>query len=189
MGPPGRRCQGLAVPADLRYPWPMSERDLFPSAQHDHGHCVRDALAAAEISCRDQGAKLTPIRRRVLELVWANHEPVGAYGLLDRLAAEGMKAEPPTVYRALDFLLAHGLVHRLERLNAYVGCSHSPGPHAAQFLICTGCGRVAELDDPAIGAALQDGASARGFTISRQTVEVEGLCADCRSIIPEPRRR
>jgi len=157
----------------------MSEHDPFPPVQHDHDHCVRDALAAAELSCREQGAKLTPIRRRVLELVWASHEPVGAYGLLDRLTSEGLKAVPPTVYRALDFLLEHGLVHRLERLNAYVGCSHSPGPHAAQFLICGACHRVAELDDPAIGAALRRGAADRGFTVSRQTVEVEGLCPDC----------
>jgi Fur family zinc uptake transcriptional regulator len=160
----------------------MTVPALFPAAQHNHHDCVRDALAAAELSCQAQGARLTAIRRRVLELVWASHEPVGAYGLLDRLSKEGVKAVPPTVYRALDFLLEHGLVHRLERLNAYVGCSHSHGPHAAQFLICTGCGRVAELDDPAIGSALARSASSRGFTISRQTVEVEGLCPDCRKV-------
>jgi|SRR5579859_3997147 len=158
----------------------MNAPALFPAAQHDHGDCVRDALAAAEASCQAQGARLTAIRRRVLELVWASHEPVGAYGLLDRLAAEGTKSVPPTIYRALDFLMEHGLVHRLERLNAYVGCSHRHGPHAAQFLICTDCGRVAELDDPAIGSALLQGAKSRDFTVSRQTVEVEGLCPDCR---------
>jgi Fur family zinc uptake transcriptional regulator len=155
---------------------------LFPAAQHDHQDCVRAALEAAELSCQAQGARLTPIRRRILELVWASHEPVGAYGLLDRLANEGVKAVPPTIYRALDFLLEQGLVHRLERLNAYVGCSHRHGPHAAQFLICTGCGRVAELDDPAIGSALLQSAKSRGFSVSRQTVEVEGLCPDCRKV-------
>lgn len=160
----------------------MTVPALFPSAHHDHDDCVRDALDAAERSCQTRGARLTAIRRRVLELVWASHEPVGAYGLLDRLSAEGVKAVPPTVYRALDFLLEQGLVHKLERLNAFVGCSHRHGPHAAQFLICTGCGRVAELDDPAIGSALEEGARSRGFTISRQTVEVEGRCADCRLI-------
>jgi Fur family zinc uptake transcriptional regulator len=153
----------------------------FPATHHDHDDCVRDALAVAELSCQRQGAKLTAVRRRVLELVWASHDPVGAYGLLDRLAADGIKAVPPTVYRALDFLLQHGLVHRLERLNAYVGCSHQAGPHAAQFLICSGCRRVAELDDPAIGEALADSAAARGFVVTRQTVEVEGLCPACRT--------
>jgi len=154
----------------------------FSAAPHDHDDCVRDALAAAELFCQARGARLTPIRRRVLELVWASHEPVGAYGLLDRLAAEGGKAVPPTVYRALDFLMEHGLVHRLERLNAYVGCAHRHGPHAAQFLICTGCGRVAELDDPDIGAALTGSAQSRGFSITRQTVEAEGICSDCRTL-------
>jgi len=160
----------------------MNMLALFPAAQHDHDDCVRDAMAAAELSCQAKGARLTAIRRRILELVWASHDPVGAYGLLDRLASEGVKAVPPTVYRALDFLLEQGLVHRLERLNAYVGCAHLHGPHAAQFLICTGCGRVAELDDPAIGAALVGGAKRHGFTITRQTVEVEGLCPDCRKV-------
>jgi Fur family zinc uptake transcriptional regulator len=158
----------------------MVNADLFPPKQHNHADCVRDALAAAEISCQKQGARLTPVRRRILELVWASHDPVGAYGLLDRLAAEGIKAVPPTVYRALDFLLEHGLVHRLERLNAFVGCTHTSGPHTAQFLICTSCRRVAELDDPAIGHSLGDAAAKRGFVVTRQTVEVEGLCAACR---------
>jgi Fur family zinc uptake transcriptional regulator len=158
----------------------MTSAALFPATQHDHADCVRDALAAAEAGCQARGARLTPIRRRVLELVWASHEPVGAYGILDRLAAEGTRSVPPTVYRALDFLLEQGLVHRLERLNAYVGCAHRQGPHAAQFLICTGCGRVAELDDPAIRSALLQGAKRRGFTVSRQTVELEGSCQDCR---------
>ena len=151
----------------------------FPAPQHDHQDCVRDALAAAELACQAQGARLTAIRRRVLELVWASHAPVGAYGLLDRLSADGIKAVPPTVYRALDFLLEQGLVHRLERLNAYVGCSHQHGPHAAQFLICTGCGRVAELDDSGVSSALLRSAKSRGFTVNQQTVEVEGLCGDC----------
>ena len=155
--------------------------DHFSSAPHDHQDCVREAMAAAEASCQRRGARLTAVCRRVLELVWASHDPVGAYGLLDRLAAEGVKAVPPTVYRALDFLLEHGLVHRLERLNAYVGCSHSEGPHAAQFLICADCRRVVELDDPTIGQALAASAARRGFTISKQTVEVEGLCAACRA--------
>ena len=72
----------------------MNAPALFPAPQHDHQDCVRDALEAAERSCQAHGARLTPIRRRILELVWASHEPVGAYGLLDRLAAEGVKSVP-----------------------------------------------------------------------------------------------
>ncbi|MEW5726723.1 MAG: Fur family transcriptional regulator [Pseudomonadota bacterium] len=153
----------------------------FPSPHHDHATCVAHAVAAAEAECRRRGARLTDVRRRVLELVWSGHQPVGAYAVLEALAREGFCAAPPTVYRALDFLLAHGLVHRIERLNAFVGCSHPGIPHAGQFLLCTGCGAAAELDDPAIDAALSAAAARMGFSAARQTVEIEGLCPACRA--------
>jgi Fur family zinc uptake transcriptional regulator len=154
--------------------------DCFPPFAHDHDDCVRTAIDAAESQCERRGARFTALRRRVLELVWSSHEPVGAYALLDILKAEGHGAAPPTVYRALDFLIEQGLVHRLERLNAFVGCRHPESPHSAQFLICTRCGRIAELDDSAIGLAINKGAEALGFAVVRQTIEVEGLCPDCR---------
>jgi Fur family zinc uptake transcriptional regulator len=156
---------------------------VFPSPSHDHDGCVRAALDAAELRCGRRGARLTTLRRRVLELVWSSHEPVGAYALLDALKAEGQASAPPTVYRALEFLLDQGLVHRLERLNAFVGCARPEEVHAAQFLICTTCGRVAELDDLAIDAALRGGAEKLGFTVTRQTVEVEGCCPDCQKTL------
>lgn len=155
----------------------------FPSLGHDHGGCVHEALAWADAHCARQGVRLTPLRRRVLELVWESHAPVGAYALLDHLKSEGQNAAPPTVYRALDFLLEQGLVHKLERLNAFIGCNHrharGDGTHAAQFMICTQCGRAVELDDPAIDQAVQSCAQRLGFSVLRQTVEVEGLCPHC----------
>ncbi|HSV28648.1 MAG TPA: Fur family transcriptional regulator [Candidatus Omnitrophota bacterium] len=153
----------------------------FPPAHHDHGHCVAHALEAAEAECRRRGARLTEVRRRVLELVWQSHQPVGAYAVLEALGREGFCAAPPTVYRALDFLLAHGLVHRIERLNAFVGCSHLGAPHAARFLLCSRCGAAAELDDPAIDGAVAAAAARLGFSIGRQTVEIEGVCPACQS--------
>ncbi len=162
--------------------------DQFPSPAHNHRNCVRTALDAATLRGERQGARFTTLRRRVLELVWDSHEPVGAYALLDTLKAEGHAAAPPTVYRALDFLIDQGLVHRLERLNAFVGCPRPDASHSAHFLICTECGRAAEMrDDPAVDAALQKAADALGFTISRRTIEVEGLCADCRERHPSVR--
>lgn len=149
----------------------------FPAANHDHHRCVAHALAAAEAECARRGARLTEIRRRVLELVWASHAPVGAYAILEKL---GRSAAPPTVYRALDFLLAHGLVHRIERLNAFVGCSHPGAPHAGQFLLCTQCGAAAELDDGAIAGALAAAAAQLGFSVTGQTIEAEGQCPACR---------
>ena len=97
-------------------------RPKFDSDGHDHRRCVADALDKAEALCSDRGARLTKLRCRVLELVWNSHAPIGAYDVLRRLSQEHQSAAPPTVYRALDFLLEQGLIHRIESLNAYIGC-------------------------------------------------------------------
>ena len=152
----------------------------FPSERHDHHACVAEALAQARAVCTEQGGRLTPQRQQILELVWQEHKPVGAYELLDRLRESGIKAAPPTVYRALDFLLAHGLIHRIESLNAFTGCSAPGTPHQGQFLVCSQCHRVAELDDSAIDRQLDASARKLGFEIEHRTVEVSGLCASCR---------
>lgn len=151
----------------------------FKPNEHRHQACIEAALRAAEQTCTSNGVRLTPIRRRVLELVWTRHEPVGAYEILDRLRREKRNAAPPTVYRALDFLLEHGLVHRIESLNAFVGCGEPGHPHTAQFLICQTCGIVGELDDPEIEAMLRGKADRLGFDARRQTIEIMGLCPGC----------
>lgn len=152
----------------------------FLPSRHRHQNCVADALEKAELICTERGLRLTPLRRRVLELIWTGHEPVGAYELLDRLRDEKRNAAPPTVYRALDFLLEHGLVHRLESLNAFVGCGEAGHrAHEGQFLICQDCGTVGELDDPEIEKLLTRKARGLGFDPRRQTIEIQGLCPDC----------
>lgn len=157
---------------------PMSA--LFPSRRHDHRACIADALAQARAICAEQGGRLTPQRQQVLELVWREHKPVGAYELLERLREAGHKAAPPTVYRALDFLITHGLIHRIESLNAFTGCTTPGTPHRGQFLVCSQCQHVAELDDSAINYQLDASARQLGFVIERQTVEISGLCPRCR---------
>ncbi|MBI4183458.1 MAG: transcriptional repressor [Proteobacteria bacterium] len=151
----------------------------FPTKRHDHAHCVAAAIAAAEEVCARAGATLTPLRRRVLELVWTQHRPVRAYGLLERLRDERRGAAPPTVYRALDFLIAHGLVHRIESLNAFIGCGDPRNRHGGQFLICRACGHVAELDDAGIARKVAERAKALGFLPEVQTIEIAGLCPAC----------
>lgn len=151
----------------------------FAGGGHDHGTCVETALAAAAAVCVKRGARLTPLRRRVLELIWRNHAPVGAYDLLRALATTQPGAAPPTVYRALDFLLAHGLVHRIESLNAFVGCAHPQQTHGGQFLLCSDCGAAAEVHDPRVDAAIGRRAAELGFAVGRKTVEVQGLCGPC----------
>jgi len=150
------------------------------AGEHDHNHCIEQALDAAQQICRRRGSRLTTLRRRVLELVWRRHEPVKAYDLLDALRAEHAGAAPPTVYRALDFLRAEGLIHRLESLNAYVGCPAPAAGHSGQFLICDRCHGVAELDDQQVHNDLRQDAEALGFQISSAIIEVQGLCRYCR---------
>lgn len=152
----------------------------FQREKHDHRQCVTSALARAAKVCAGNGARLTALRRRVLELVWRSHRPVRAYDLLGALARERANAAPPTVYRALDFLQAQGLVHRIESLNAFIGCDRPGEAHAGQFLICRECGRAAEMADGRIEAAMRHGSAAAGFYLERPTVEGIGLCPDCR---------
>ena len=139
-------------------------------------------LDRAAERCARRGARLTEIRRRVLALIIDGGGPLGAYALLDRLKAERANATPVTVYRALDFLMAHGLIHKIERLNAFIACADGAEhahQHAAQFLICHTCGMVAELEDPSIAEAIKRAAGETGFRPDRATIEVEGSCAAC----------
>ncbi|MGI9311007.1 MAG: Fur family transcriptional regulator [bacterium] len=159
---------------------PAAAAPAFRTSRHNHDHCIAAAMARAEARCRREGVRFTRIRRRVLELIWASHRPASAYDLLQQLRREKRNAEPPTVYRALDFLLANRLAHRIESLNAYVGCARPQHPHVGQFLICSDCNQVAELDDAALQRKIASTASRAGLEAARQTVEIIGRCARCR---------
>ena len=158
----------------------MARATPFPAAEHDHHNCVENALETAEKVCRDRGLRLTKTRRRVLEIVWNSHKPVGAYDILETMSGEGRRAAPPTVYRALEFLIEADLVHRLDTLNAFVGCPDPHQSHNGQFLICRDCRSVAELADIELTRIINRKAEGLGFTAVRQMLEVEGLCPDCR---------
>ena len=148
---------------------------------HDHSRCVSHALAEAEAICARQGLRLTALRKRVLELVWASHKPLGAYDILAVLSEQdGRRAAPPTVYRALDFLMANGFVHKLASVNSFVACHHpSSHQHSVPFLICDRCHNAVELEDRDIVSQLEKRAKELGFRPQAQTLEVHGLCADC----------
>jgi Fur family zinc uptake transcriptional regulator len=148
---------------------------------HDHDHCVEDAVEAAEKLCAERGIRFTPLRRRVLELVWSSHKPVGAYALLDQLRDEELGSAPPTVYRALDFLIENGLIHRIERMNAFIGCSHPGEVHRGFFLICAECGNADELESASVAESIATSAGKRGFIARDMTLEVTGVCAACRA--------
>ncbi len=156
------------------------------SAEFSQG--TSELLDRARVVCEQRGARLTELRRQVLGMILDSTSPVGAYELLDRLNRTRRRVAPPSVYRALGFLLEHGLIHRIERLSAFVGCiaGCTAAPHGAlhthavQFLICRSCGAVVEIENQAVTALLGRAAQHVGFSISGAIVEAEGLCSACR---------
>ncbi|GAA0396508.1 Fur family transcriptional regulator [Cocleimonas flava] len=144
-----------------------------------HNHCISTAIKQGEEICNEKGLKFTAIRRKVLELVWETHKPAKAYDILEKLAKEDGAPVPPTVYRALDFLLQNGLVHRINSLNAFVGCSH-PGLHnQCFFMICTHCEKVTECCTTELGKAIDITTKENSFTRESVSLEILGACQSC----------
>jgi Fur family transcriptional regulator, zinc uptake regulator len=150
-------------------------------ARHDHAPCSAEALARAEAVAAEKGLRMTPVRRRTLEILLEGHRALGAYEVLQRLAAEGFGNQPPVAYRALEFLTEQGLAHRIQRLNAFTACMHTGEAHAPAFLICRACNLVAEAAAAPVQAALEDSAAETGFLIERSTIEALGLCPACQA--------
>ena len=148
-------------------------------AAHDHDRCAHDLLSQADALAESRGARLTPVRRRALEILLEAHRALGAYEVLDRLAQDGYGNQPPVAYRALDFLVEQGLAHRISRLNAFMACTHPSESHSPAFFICRDCNAVAEVSGQTARAALADAAVAIGFSVDRVAIEVTGLCPAC----------
>ena len=146
---------------------------------HDHTACITSGVAAVDEQCRQNGLQLTPVRRRVLEILLHQHCAIGAYDILDKLREEGLGSQPPVAYRALDFLVKNGFAHKIEKLNAFTACTCPGEDHSPAFLICRVCGSVAEaLANPDKGRLARTAQDA-GFTIERIVVEAEGVCPNC----------
>jgi Fur family transcriptional regulator, zinc uptake regulator len=156
-------------------------QSVFPAPDHDHGRCASAAIAHAEVLCAARAQRLTPMRRHVLEALLDSHRPLGAYEIIERLAALGRPA-PITVYRALDFLRDNGLVHRIESRNAFVACvhNHGGGDDLIVFLICERCGAVGEAPGANVAETLKASARAAGFAPESPVIEIAGICAHCR---------
>ncbi|TBR43898.1 transcriptional repressor [Marinomonas agarivorans] len=148
---------------------------------HNHADCIENALKVAEELCLQHKQKLTKVRRRALELIWESHRPLGAYQLLAKLSEEGFNSAPPTVYRALDFLLNAGLIHKVESMNAYLGCAHADKKHKGYFLICEKCHNVMECDYQDIHEKLSANVAKNGFLLRSNTIELIGLCQACQN--------
>ncbi|MGH1471996.1 MAG: Fur family transcriptional regulator [Cellvibrionaceae bacterium] len=159
------------------------DRDMnLPLHNHDHQHCIDDALDVAKTLCQQRGVKLTQQREQVLKLVWQSHKPLGAYALMEMLADAITKpVAPPTVYRALEFLSEQGLIHKIHSLNAFVGCATPNQAHHSHFLICRDCHVAIECGDNELIHSIDSIANQFDFTVDHQSLEVMGLCSDCQS--------
>ena len=149
------------------------------SEPHHHTHNARGFVREVSAECEKRGLRLTEIRLRVLELIAAAEKPVKAYDLLDQIKDDRGNAAPPTVYRALDFLLENAFIHKLESINAYVGCHHPSVVHQVPFLICDVCESATEICDERVSRLLSEQARAMGFRARAQTLEVHGKCKHC----------
>jgi Fur family zinc uptake transcriptional regulator len=146
--------------------------------------------AQVERACLRQGVQLTPLRRRVLDILTDSGAPLGAYAILEEMSRrEGKHVAPPTVYRTLDFFLEHGFVHKIESLNAYAPCEHLGHAHHGMLLICEACGRSEEVEDADVMAEIASATAGAGFTLRRVTAEVQGLCRRCADTRERPIRR
>jgi Fur family zinc uptake transcriptional regulator len=153
----------------------------FPALDHDHKRCVAEALTRAEEACNAHGARLTPLRRRVLQVLAESHSPLGAYEIVERLKKTREPVPAMSVYRALDFLLSEGLIHRIESQNAFLACIHGhETKDIVLFLLCERCKRVAEVTSGALGRDLSQAARGVGFSARGRVLEVSGLCNTCK---------
>jgi len=157
----------------------MSFDNMSIPLSHDHKKCISEAINMAERLCINRSVKLTPIRRKVLELIWESHKAVKAYDLLDQIKPLNYCAKPATVYRALDFLMSQGLIHKVESLNAYVGCNCSGRQHEQLLLICDQCHEIEERAAFEVMHALSSEIEQAGFAISYKSIEIHGTCAAC----------
>jgi Fur family zinc uptake transcriptional regulator len=155
-------------------------RPTFPAPGHDHDRCTADAINHAVQVCERRAQKFTPIRRQVLQALLSSHRPLGAYEVIEELAKSMARPAPITVYRALDFLMENGLVHRIESRNAFLACAHDHDDSAmVAFLICDRCGSVGEIPAGRVAQSLSDAARITGFTPKLSVVEITGTCAHC----------
>jgi len=157
----------------------MTNAPAFPDDTHDHAECRHRALLNAEETLARKKARLTPDRKAVLEALLDDHRAQGAYDLMERIDWRGRRPAPTVIYRALDFLVSHGLAHKIESLNAFMACPQAGQNHRPMIMICSDCAQVAEFDAPAIGRSISKAAAAKGFVPRETTVEVTGLCAAC----------
>ena len=155
--------------------------DTIGFETNDHHSCIAEGLRTVAIYCAAHKLQFTAVRRHVLEIMLQEHRAMGAYEILDKLREAGLGSQPPVAYRALDFLVRHGFAHKIERLNAFIACTHPGETHTPAFLICRNCDAVAEAHAEPSRGMLGRAATDTGFKIEQAVIEALGLCPKCAS--------
>ncbi|ODN43364.1 transcriptional repressor [Piscirickettsia litoralis] len=151
----------------------------YACPEEHHQHSLDELLKNVSQICAQKGLRLTDVRKRVLTLIWQAQSPIGAYALLEILQQHQTNAKPPTIYRALDFLLEHRFIHRISSLNAYIACAHPEYHHSAYFFICKSCNASFEISHPALDQTIEQAVQPFGCRIENKIIEVTGLCKTC----------
>ena len=157
-------------------------KNAFPAPNHNHSRCLSEAIDKAEKLFSRRKLRLTPLRQQIYRQILTSHDAVGAYDILDRMRRQGREIAPITAYRILDLLAEIGLIHRLERQNAYYACFHDHKDDKNFIaLVCRRCGTIAELMDRKINRVFDALEKEAGFSKEKRILEVEGLCQRCRA--------
>ena len=150
-----------------------------------NSHCEADDtdiaqfMLGVESRCKERGASLTPIRKEVLSLLVRSPNGLKAYDLLNQIKSVRANATPPTVYRALDFLIAQGLAHKIGRMNLFVACRHASHQLPSLFVVCQKCGAVRELEEPEVMQGLSEMLANAGYRLDSPEVEITAVCPSC----------
>lgn len=145
----------------------------------DHKNCLKDLEKKIEITCQEQNLKFTDLRREVFLIISKNHGMIKAYDILAQMRKKNPSTEPPTVYRALDFLMENNFVHKINSLNSYVTCYHLVDEGFCFFLICSKCGSVEESLDSRFSDLIFSSAKKHKFLFQKSSLEIEGVCNKC----------
>ena len=145
----------------------------------NHKICIDSALSEAEKICHQKNIRLTEIRKTILKIIWQSHKATKAYDILDQISGMNFSAKPPTVYRALDFLLENGFIHKINSLNSYIGCPNPLQNEQCYFIICSSCDEIEECSDKGITNAIESVMNKNKFSHKNIAIEINGTCNNC----------
>lgn len=147
---------------------------------HDHNNCINKAIKNANDVCKKNFNNLTDLRKRVLEIILSSkHKAIKAYDILEKLKNDDFSNAPPTVYRALDFLIENKIIHKINSINAYFACYEKNKTNQCYFIICKKCSAINEYKSDVINLDIEKIAKKSKAKINSVNLEIEVECSDC----------